>query len=192
MTTNDGERWLPVLGWEGFYEISDHGRGRSCDRVITTSTSARRYRGRMLRPSINNNGYWFVILSRPGQKRTARLHSLVLESFVGPPPQGMWCCHGLGGPLDNRLSNLRWDTPSENNYDLVRHGTHWQAAKTHCQSAHPLVAPNLVPSQLPYRICLACDRARSNRKHARKIGAAFDFRSTADAHYARIVGASDG
>lgn len=29
------ERWLPVAGFEGYYEVSDHGRVRSVDRVVT-------------------------------------------------------------------------------------------------------------------------------------------------------------
>lgn len=28
------ENWLPVVGYEGLYEVSDHGRVRSVDRVI--------------------------------------------------------------------------------------------------------------------------------------------------------------
>jgi len=29
----DNETWLPVVGWEGFYEVSDLGRVRSVPRV---------------------------------------------------------------------------------------------------------------------------------------------------------------
>ncbi len=32
-------------------------------------------------------------------------------------------CHNNGNPADNRLSNLRWDTPANNCADKRRHGT---------------------------------------------------------------------
>lgn len=51
------------------------------------------------------------------------VHQLVLEAFVGPRPQGMFACHDDGNPANNRLENLRWDTPAANSADKVRHGT---------------------------------------------------------------------
>jgi len=32
--TSASERWLPVVGYEDIYEVSDHGRVRSVDRII--------------------------------------------------------------------------------------------------------------------------------------------------------------
>lgn len=52
------------------------------------------------------------------------LHRLVLETYVGLCPKDMECCHNDGDKLNNCLSNLRWDTITENNRDTVRHGTH--------------------------------------------------------------------
>ena len=39
------EQWLPVVGWKGFYEVSDLGRVRSVDRTIM-----RRNRWGQIRP----------------------------------------------------------------------------------------------------------------------------------------------
>jgi hypothetical protein len=49
---------------------------------------------------------------------------LVLLAFVGPCPDGMECCHTNGNRTDNRLTNLRWDTPKANAADKRAHGTH--------------------------------------------------------------------
>src|SRR5205823_8359515 len=38
-------------------------------------------------------------------------------------PPGLICCHGDGDPANNRLANLRWDTPKSNSEDMLRHGT---------------------------------------------------------------------
>jgi len=50
------------------------------------------------------------------------VHRLVLETFVGPRPQGMVCRHLDGDPNNNALSNLCWGTYRENSEDKLRHG----------------------------------------------------------------------
>lgn len=70
-----------------------------------------------------NGGRLYVVLYRDGVRHpTKYIHRLVLEAYVGPCPKGMEACHKNGNPFDNRLSNLRWDTRSENQRDTVRHG----------------------------------------------------------------------
>lgn len=51
------------------------------------------------------------------------LHHIVLESFVGPCPEGCQACHNDGNPSNNAISNLRWDTPLSNHADKKQHGT---------------------------------------------------------------------
>lgn len=48
---------------------------------------------------------------------------LILLAFVGPCPDGMEACHDPNPDVsDNRLCNLRWDTPAANIADRDRHG----------------------------------------------------------------------
>jgi hypothetical protein len=49
-----------------------------------------------------------------GNKKRKFLHHLVLECFVGARPDGYHACHINNDSRDNRLSNLKWDTPSNN------------------------------------------------------------------------------
>ena len=79
---------------------------------------------KQLRRSYNWGGYAMAGISRNGKSRTRPVHLLVLECFVGPRPNGLWACHNDGNQKNNRLSNLRWDTPSANMADCLRHGTH--------------------------------------------------------------------
>lgn len=122
-----GERWLPVVGHEGSYDISDRGRVRSLDRTIVflltnsgkTVEVVRRLRGRILRPGSNRRGCQSVVLGRGLNKL---VHVLVLTTFFGPCPDGLECCHGDGEPSNNWLYNLRWDTHSANMNDATLHG----------------------------------------------------------------------
>jgi len=73
-----------------------------------------------LKPFVSN-GYSRVHLGL-GNKKS--IHRLVLETFVGPCPENMECCHNNGDKSDNRVENLRWDTKSNNSKDDIRHGIH--------------------------------------------------------------------
>jgi len=113
------ESWRQIPGHPG-YEVSDHGRVRSVDRYVETKNGQRRfYRGQMLRPGKSSNGYFTVAL---GAGNSRCVHELVLLAFVGPCPAGNLAYHEDDDPTHNRLSNLRWGTPSENSKNVTRLG----------------------------------------------------------------------
>ena len=69
----------------------------------------------------NKSGYLQVNLLVHGIEFSRRVHTLVLETFVGPKPDGMECCHYPDSNKENNnLNNLRWDTHSENAKDKYR------------------------------------------------------------------------
>jgi len=157
------ERWLPVPGYEGHYEVSDMGRVRSLDRVLPMNGSkGRRYKGRMLKPS--NAGHPHVALVHPDLGiRTWTIHRLVMLAFVGPLPEGLTTRHLNDDKCDNRLSNLAYGTYSENMLDRVRNGIHHQSVKTVCKEGHPLTAQNTYRYPDGRRECRTC-RARQVRE----------------------------
>lgn len=144
-----GERWKPVLGFEGAYEVSDFGRVRSCDRQAVyvrivdgqPQKATRLRRGTLLRPGTVKSGHQLVSLGR-GASRL--VHRLVLDAFVGPKPPGHEGCHGDGNPANNRLDNLRWGTRSDNVQDAVRHGTHGTWTKKLARSPRAMLNPDTV------------------------------------------------
>ena len=75
---------------------------------------------RTLRGHVAANGYITVSLRRNGRTYPVNVHTLVLLAFVGPRPEGMEACHNNGTRIDNRLSNLRWDTHVGNVADTDR------------------------------------------------------------------------
>lgn len=66
--------------------------------------------------------YYSVSLSRPGETSTIKIHTLVLNAFVGPPAEGMECRHLNGDSFDNCLCNLAWGTRMDNQADKEAHG----------------------------------------------------------------------
>jgi len=119
------EQWLPVVGFEGLYEISNWGRVRSLDQVVMRSDGrTRRAEGRILKPSDNGSGYLVVNLCKNGVRAQRKVHSLVAAAFIGPRPAGQQVRHGKNGKLDNRPENLSYGTIAENMADKLRDGTH--------------------------------------------------------------------
>jgi len=70
------------------------------------------------------NGYLTVGLCRRNKVKRYKVARLVLMAFQGLPPVGMECCHNDGDRLNDQLSNLRWDTKSNNTNDSIRHRTY--------------------------------------------------------------------
>jgi hypothetical protein len=188
-----GECWVPISGWEGYYEASTLGRIRSLDRIIMCPNGqARSLRGCVLRPVLRADGHLGVRLSRDGQGQTRLVHSLVALAFLGPLPPGLEVCHNDGNPVNNRPENLRHGSHASNMADVVRHGTHHESAKTHCLRGHALAAPNLAQwaAAVGRRECLACSRAHGAKRCAVRRGdTGFDFLAVADDHFRRIMAA---
>lgn len=151
----NAERWLPVSGFEGRYEVSDHGRIRS---LTCLDAAGRLRRGRLLRPRETTRNHLSVALYADGFRSDRQLHHLVLEAFVGPMPAGLEGCHRNDDPRDNRLDNLRWDTRSANVLDSVRNGSHHMASKTHCPKGHEYSADNTYLHPSGSRLCRECRR----------------------------------
>lgn len=123
VTTPEGpvERWLPVVGYESYYEVSDFGRVKSLSR--RTSNGQQR-QGRILSQALTSFGHPMVSLCVDGAAKSYAIHQLVAKAFIGPYPDGMEVCHGANGRLDNRLSNLSYGTKRKNQGpDKVRDGT---------------------------------------------------------------------
>lgn len=168
------EHWKSVPGFEGIYDVSDLGNIRSLDRV---NRRGARLRGKDLRliPA-NDRGYRKVVLYDGPTRKQALVHRLVLEAFVGPCPDGLEACHGDGNTTNNELANLRWDSSSANNFDIVEHGHHVHASKEACKRGHPYVAGNLAASpRAHWRRCRACsregDRARTQSRPFDQVSA---------------------
>ena len=118
------ESWLPFPGWEGWYEISDKGRFRSVDRVITDRDGGtRRCRGQIL--VLTPRGpYLYARLRRPGIQISVGAGPGVLTAFNRPARPGEECRHGPRGSHANWWpEDVCWGSKAENEADKLRDGT---------------------------------------------------------------------
>lgn len=119
------EEWRPVVGYEGWYEVSDQGRVRSVERVVPNGKGGtKRMKSKMMTcTGRKSQRYLFVTLCKNNKAKRCLVHRLVLEAFIGPCPKGMETLHGNGGQYDNSLSNLCWGTKEENARDKWLQGS---------------------------------------------------------------------
>ena len=154
------EKWLPVVGYEGRYEVSDHGQVRSVSRTVIRSNGApQTVAGRLLKDH-DFRGYRQVNVRNSDGQRLLFVHQLVATAFIRPGVAGEEVCHGDGQRSNNHVSNLRWGTRSDNVQDMLRHGTHANASKTRCKRGHEFTTDNTrtyarADGSL-MRICVAC------------------------------------
>lgn len=115
------EKWKPVAGFSGFYEVSDHGRIRSRERV---SATGRRLKSKTVALVLNGNDSYLRVNLRDHQgTHTVKLvHRIVAETFIDNPSHKPEVNHKDGNKRNNHVTNLEWCTPSENQQHALKNG----------------------------------------------------------------------
>lgn len=127
------EIWKPVVGFEGFYEVSSRGNVRSCEREHTyddkrVGTITRRRKSQTIAQA-KRGKYRSALLSKNGERTSHLTHKLVIEAFTGPRPDGLEVRHLNGIASDNSASNLCYGTKLENAADRDAHGRTYRGEK---------------------------------------------------------------
>lgn len=109
------EIWKDVIGYEGFYLVSNEGRIKSISRTTKHNYGGeRKMKGRILGQVLNPRGYLRCTLC-VNQKSTYHfVHRLIGEAFLCLRPTDKEINHINGIKADNRAENLEWVTKSEN------------------------------------------------------------------------------
>lgn len=122
------EIWRPVVGYEGFYEVSDCGNVRSVDRWVKgKSGSQHLIKSKTLKQTRLKNGYLQVGLCKNEKQSMIYVHRLVAQAFIPNPDNLPVCNHKDENPLNNKSINLEWCTQKYN----INYGTRTKrSAKT--------------------------------------------------------------
>lgn len=93
--------WKPIPSFPGYW--------------VSSAGEVRSPRGRLLAMT-PNRAYRAVKIKAVPRK----VHALVAEAFLGPRPPGQEVRHLNGNAADNRLKNLAYGTPRDNQMDKYR------------------------------------------------------------------------
>lgn len=113
------EKWKPIQGYEGLYEISNMGNVKS---LIGWNGRIYYPRIKLLQQSTTTTGYKKVELSKNGVKKSIKVHRLVATAFIENKDNKPFVNHMDGNRLNNNIDNLEWCTRRENIDHAMRTG----------------------------------------------------------------------
>lgn len=120
MKTQVGEKWKPVVGYEGLYEVSNLGRVKVRRRELVDSMGRHTVISeRIVKIQISKStGYPYVGLTKDGKRKNQNTHRMIAEAFL-PNTYNFPCVNHIDEDRCNSvLSNLEWCTYEYNrNYN---------------------------------------------------------------------------
>ncbi len=110
------EIWMPVRGFEGWYQVSNLGKVRRIRPGKATKI------GRLLKTYLGSRGRFRVGLCKDGREYTKEVARLVANAFLGECPEGKEINHIDYDCANDRADNLEYISHSENIRHAYAHG----------------------------------------------------------------------
>lgn len=105
------EVWKDIVGLEGRYKVSNLGNVYSVKNNL------------IMKPYKSKRGYYTVNIPKENRKiKVCTIHRFVANAFIPNPENKREVNHIDGNKLNNRVENLEWVTPKENNNHARRTG----------------------------------------------------------------------
>lgn len=101
------EEWRDIEGYEGIYQVSNLGRVKALERILIIPE-------KIMTNTLTEVGYLQVRLTKNKSAKSELVHRLVAKAFIPNPDNKPEVNHKLGIKTDNRVTELEWNTKSEN------------------------------------------------------------------------------
>lgn len=113
-TPTDQELWKPVQGYEGVYEISNHGRLKSLSRQLKNRFGLYQSKERIIKAHVGVQGYVQYVLRVQYTGKSTTAHRLVALHFIPNPLNLPQVNHIDSDKINNHHTNLEWVTNAQN------------------------------------------------------------------------------
>lgn len=121
---NQVEVWKDIIDYEGLYQVGSLGGIKAVDqkRWMNVNMAYAYYKEKELSPYKTIDGYLQIRLSKNSVGRTFLVHRLIALVFIPNPENKPEVNHLNGIKDDNRIENLEWSTPTENQKHAYKNG----------------------------------------------------------------------
>jgi hypothetical protein len=116
------EIWKEIPGYEGYYEVSNHGQVRSLDRMIKNKKGFYLKKGQIIKPHIWGHGYNRISLHKNRKYTRHSVHILVANVYITKIKDKPIINHKDGNKINNHVDNLEWVTHQENRLHAAKTG----------------------------------------------------------------------
>lgn len=121
------EIWKDVIGYEGFYQVSNLG---NIKRVGSFRGVNKAYLNNYYLTHMDNGkGYLRVKLTLNNKSKRVMVHRIIAEAFIPRVENKNVVNHINNDKINNSISNLEWCTQSENCLHAVKMGNWTQGRK---------------------------------------------------------------
>lgn len=128
----EDEQWKPVVGFEGLYEVSSHGRVRSLDKPVSGPNGRLSIRkGQIVKGCYSHGKYLQVNLYKDRKNNTQKIHRLVAIAFLSNPENYEQVNHKDFDRENNNLDNLEWCSARQNKDYSINAGRQLKGTDVH-------------------------------------------------------------
>jgi hypothetical protein len=107
--------FVDIVGYEGWYQISNYGQVRSVDRIVIYKNGTKiAYKRQAIKHHLTKGGYCFVRISKNKKYQNFYIHRLVAKHFINQESGRNMVHHKDNNKLNNHHANLEWCTQSYN------------------------------------------------------------------------------
>lgn len=108
------EIWKDIPNFENIYQISNYGQVKALEKTVWTGKYFKHYPEKILKPTVDKDGYLCITLHNAGKIKGYRIHRLVAEAFIPNPENKPQVNHINGNKQKNTVTNLEWVSSKEN------------------------------------------------------------------------------